>query len=107
MDAISHLLRRSRLRSFSSKSHVGHFPRAAIHDNVSDESENALLDSLDEQADVVYLEERFYASLNQFSPEELSSIASASSAAATVSSHYWLGKYRRLMMRRLKEQLQR
>jgi hypothetical protein len=70
MDAVSHLLRRSRLRGFAAGS--GHLtptlPRVAS-ENTSEEL----------KLDVnVELDERFYASLNQYSPAELSSIQAAS-----------------------------
>ena len=76
MEAVHHLLRRSRLRYFASSS------RHALQFDDRSLRENGLAEQMLEKRDTFELNERFYASLNQYSPEELSSIAAASSAEA-------------------------
>lgn len=95
MDAVTHLLRRSRLRSFAAAAgHAFHFDAAQLNLNMPTEN-GSTHDLAGHKRDTVEVDARFYASLNQFSPEELSSMALAEAtsvagdvAAAAVSINF-------------------
>lgn len=82
MDAVHHLLRRSRLRSFASTAgHAFHIHETIVGLGAAAENDSSNQWTI-EKRDAAELDERFYASLNQYSPEELSSLSAASSASA-------------------------
>lgn len=78
MDAVHHLLRRSRFRSFAAA--TGHAFR--IDDSILDSGVAPENDStpgrVEEKREFAQLDVRFYASLNQYSPQQLASMALAS-----------------------------
>ncbi|WVQ76722.1 hypothetical protein IAR50_006396 [Cryptococcus sp. DSM 104548] len=69
--AIAHILRRSRLRAFAAK--AGH----AFH--LDSRHTQAASEALEKKNVEQVLDKRFYASLNEYSPEQLSSMAAAGS----------------------------
>ena len=82
MDAVNHLLRRSRLRSFATAAgHAFRLDAAAVRSGVPFDNESTF-DWAGEKRDAIELDMRFYASLNQYSPDQLASIAEAAASTA-------------------------
>ncbi len=84
MDAVTHLIRRSRLRSFAASARHAFHLDPAVRGPIANVENDSTLEWTMEKREFEELDERFYASLNQYSPEQLSSmeIASSRSAAA-------------------------
>ncbi|ODO03061.1 hypothetical protein I350_05906 [Cryptococcus amylolentus CBS 6273] len=72
--ALAHILRRSRLRALTAK--AGH----ALH--LDSRRAHPAPETLEKKDVIQALDERFYASMNEYSPEQLSSMAAAGSTVA-------------------------
>ena len=83
MDKVNHLLRRSRLRSFAASAGHAFGLDAAVAKSGGAAENESTFDWAGEKRDIIELDRRFYASLNQYSPDQLASMSEAAAATAS------------------------